>query len=127
MFGDNGGQSLDETVGWITLTFDPSEAVKPGDRLTVIMPPPEPARPLPQQIPLKHAMGMLLTGRRVSAREGFELGFVNEVVAPEELASAAQERRDGLAQRIGQIRKRGPAVVELIELNVSEQTKAVTK
>ena len=25
---------------------------------------------LPRQIPLKHAMGMLLTGRRVSAREG---------------------------------------------------------
>ena len=35
---------------------------------------------LPRQIPLKHAMGMLLTGRRVSAREGFALGFVNEVV-----------------------------------------------
>jgi enoyl-CoA hydratase/carnithine racemase len=52
---------------------------------------------LPQQIPLKHAMGMLLTGRRVSAREGFELGFVNEVVPPEELASAARRWAERIA------------------------------
>jgi enoyl-CoA hydratase/carnithine racemase len=45
---------------------------------------------LPRQIGLKHAMGMLLTGRRVSAREGFELGFVNEVVKPAELKAAAR-------------------------------------
>src|SRR5438477_3394604 len=32
---------------------------------------------LPRSIPLKHAMGMLLTGRRVSAEEGYRLGFVN--------------------------------------------------
>jgi crotonobetainyl-CoA hydratase len=35
---------------------------------------------LPRQIPLKHAMGMLLTGRRVPAEEGMRIGFVNEVV-----------------------------------------------
>ena len=45
---------------------------------------------LPRAIPLKHAMGMLLTGRRVSAREGMALGFVNEVVAPAELMTAAK-------------------------------------
>jgi crotonobetainyl-CoA hydratase len=45
---------------------------------------------LPRAIPLKHAMGMLLTGRRVSAREGMALGFVNEVVAPAELLNAAK-------------------------------------
>jgi len=45
---------------------------------------------LPRQIGLKHAMGMMLTGRRVSAREGFDLGFVNEVVAPEELMPTAR-------------------------------------
>lgn len=44
---------------------------------------------LPRQIGLKRAMGMLLTGRRVSAQEGRELGFVNEVVpAGEALAGA---------------------------------------
>ena len=45
---------------------------------------------LPRAIPLKHAMGMLLTGRRVSAREGMALGFVNEVVPPAELLTAAR-------------------------------------
>jgi len=35
---------------------------------------------LPRQIGLKNAMGMMLTGRRVSAAEGQQLGFVNEVV-----------------------------------------------
>ena len=34
-------------------------------------------------------MGMILTARRVSAKEGLELGFVNEVVAPGELMAAA--------------------------------------
>ena len=36
---------------------------------------------LPRQIGLKQALGMILTGRHVSAVEGKELGFVNEVVA----------------------------------------------
>jgi len=45
---------------------------------------------LPRQIGLKRAMGMLLTGRRVSAREGLELGFVNEVVPAPELPAAAR-------------------------------------
>jgi len=34
---------------------------------------------LPRQIGLKQAMGMILTGRHVSAQEGKTLGFVNEV------------------------------------------------
>ncbi|MDA0823873.1 MAG: enoyl-CoA hydratase-related protein [Proteobacteria bacterium] len=36
---------------------------------------------LPRQIGLKNALGMILTGRHVSAAEGKTLGFVNEVVA----------------------------------------------
>jgi len=52
---------------------------------------------LPQQIPLKQAMGMLLTGRRVSAREGRELGFVNEVVPPEGLMPAARRWAEEIA------------------------------
>jgi len=35
---------------------------------------------LSRQIPLKKAMGMLLTGRHVAAQEGYELGFVTAVV-----------------------------------------------
>jgi len=46
---------------------------------------------LPRQIPMKQAMGMILTGRRVSAAEGKELGFVTEVV-PEGQALAAAKR-----------------------------------
>jgi enoyl-CoA hydratase/carnithine racemase len=50
---------------------------------------------LPRQIPLKQAMGMILTGRRVSAQEGKELGFVNEVV-PQGQAVEAAKRWAGL-------------------------------
>ncbi|MDQ2802055.1 MAG: enoyl-CoA hydratase-related protein [Pseudomonadota bacterium] len=46
---------------------------------------------LPRMIPQKQAMGMILTGRRVAAREGKELGFVNEVV-PEGEALAGAKR-----------------------------------
>ncbi len=49
---------------------------------------------LPRQIGLKRAMGMMLTGRRVGAEEGERLGFVNEVVAPEELLAAARRWAD---------------------------------
>src|SRR5580658_2611168 len=45
---------------------------------------------LPRQIGLKRAMGMILTGRRVTAGEGLELGFVNEVTSKEELLPAAR-------------------------------------
>jgi enoyl-CoA hydratase/carnithine racemase len=44
---------------------------------------------LPRTIGLKRAMGMILTARRVSAAEGYELGFVNEVVPHAELLAAA--------------------------------------
>ena len=45
---------------------------------------------LPRQIGLKRAMGMILTARHVTAREGHELGFVNEVVPPGEALAAAE-------------------------------------
>ncbi len=45
---------------------------------------------LPRQIGLKNAMGMLLTGRRVGAQEGRELGFVNEVVPHDQLMKSAR-------------------------------------
>lgn len=44
---------------------------------------------LPQQIPFKKAMDIILTGRRVPAQEAFALGFVNEVVAAGETLDAA--------------------------------------
>lgn len=45
---------------------------------------------LPRAIGLKRAMGMILTARRVSAQEGVELGFVNEVAAPGDLMEVAR-------------------------------------
>jgi enoyl-CoA hydratase/carnithine racemase len=45
---------------------------------------------LSRQIPLKKAMGMMLTGRRVSAQEGYELGFVTKVVPHAQLMAEAR-------------------------------------
>ena len=45
---------------------------------------------LPREIGMKQAMGMLLTGRRVSAEEGKQLGFVNEVVPAGQALEAAK-------------------------------------
>jgi enoyl-CoA hydratase/carnithine racemase len=45
---------------------------------------------LPRLIGLKNAMGMILTGRRVSAAEGKVLGFVNEVSAPGDVMATAR-------------------------------------
>src|SRR5260370_17918930 len=39
------------------------------------------AHRLPQQIPLKQAMGMLLTGRQITAQEAYRIGLANEVVS----------------------------------------------
>ena len=49
---------------------------------------------LPREIGLKHAMGLMLTGRRVSAQEGVELGFVNEVVVGDVLGAARRWATD---------------------------------
>ena len=40
---------------------------------------------LPRQIGSKRALGMILTGRHVTPQEGYDLGFVNEVVPHDEL------------------------------------------
>ena len=45
---------------------------------------------LPRMIPLKHAMGMMLTGRRVGADEGCRLGFVTAVVPHDRLMAEAR-------------------------------------
>ena len=45
---------------------------------------------LSRQIPMKRAMGMILTGRRVTAAEGYQLGFVTEVVPEGEALAAAR-------------------------------------
>jgi crotonobetainyl-CoA hydratase len=45
---------------------------------------------LPQYVPPKIAMGMMLTGKPISAAEAKQLGLVNEVVPMKDLAAAAE-------------------------------------
>src|SRR5581483_9002840 len=45
---------------------------------------------LPRQIPLKIAMGMMLTGKHITAQEAHALGIVNEVVPLKDLLPAVE-------------------------------------
>jgi crotonobetainyl-CoA hydratase len=53
---------------------------------------------LPRMIPLKLAMGMILTGRRVTAAEGREMGFVTDVVPHADLMRRAREWADQILE-----------------------------
>ncbi|MFC1908890.1 enoyl-CoA hydratase-related protein [Chloroflexota bacterium] len=46
---------------------------------------------LPRQVPLKVAMGMILTGRQITAEEAYRIGLVNEVVPLPELMETAEK------------------------------------
>ena len=46
---------------------------------------------LPRMIPQKQALGMILTGRRVTAKEGKKLGFVNEVTTQAGLMATSKQ------------------------------------
>jgi len=45
---------------------------------------------LPRQVPQKIAMGMILTGRQITAQEAYRIGLVNEVVPLVELMPTAE-------------------------------------
>jgi enoyl-CoA hydratase/carnithine racemase len=53
---------------------------------------------LPRQLPLKVAMGIILTGRRVHAQEALQLGIVNEVVPHDDLMKAARRWADQILE-----------------------------
>ena len=53
---------------------------------------------LPRHIPLKVAMGMMLTGRPITAQQGRELGLVNEVVPAGELRACAERWAGWIAE-----------------------------
>ncbi|MBM04072.1 MAG: enoyl-CoA hydratase [Chloroflexi bacterium] len=53
---------------------------------------------LPRHIPIKIAMGMILTGRRISAEEALNLGLVNEVVPIEDLMDTAERWANEILQ-----------------------------
>jgi enoyl-CoA hydratase/carnithine racemase len=51
---------------------------------------------LQRQMPYRQAMGMLFTGKRISAKRALELGLVNEVVPRAELDAAVQRWVDDM-------------------------------
>jgi dehydration protein DpgD len=53
---------------------------------------------LARHVPLKVAMGMLLTGRRVPALEAYRIGLVNEVVPFADLLMAARRWADAILE-----------------------------
>ena len=79
---------------------------------------------LPREIGLKQAMGIMLTGRRVSAREGYEMGFVNEVTSGDVLDAAKRWAGEILACSPLSIRATKEAVLKGLFLETSEALKA---
>jgi enoyl-CoA hydratase/carnithine racemase len=51
---------------------------------------------LQRQIPFRHAMGLLLTGRRMKAAEALAMGLINEVTTRENLDTAVQRWVDDI-------------------------------
>lgn len=73
---------------------------------------------LPQVIGLKRSMGILLTGRRVSAQEGYDLGFVNEVTTEPVLRAAKRWANDILSCSPLSIRATKQAVLKGFQTSV---------
>ena len=65
--------------------------------------PPIAAVMLSRMIPHHRAMELLLTGETINAREAYQLGLVNRVVPPEDLATAAEELIGSLTSLSGSI------------------------
>ena len=53
---------------------------------------------LPRHVPLKRALGMMLTARRISAQEAYEIGLVNEIVPLNSLMNAAKRWADEILE-----------------------------
>ena len=108
-------QSTDIRIASRTASFGLSEAKRglvPGGGSMVR---------LPRQIPYCKAMEILLLGDRISAEEAHRIGFVNEVVEPEELMPRALE----IAQRLAKnaplaLRKIKEAVIRTSGLPLEE-------
>ena len=76
---------------------------------------------LPRTIGLKRAMGMMLTGRRVSAEEGERFGFVNEVVEPAALLPRALAAADAIAANAPlAVRETRRGMRELLHLSLAD-------
>lgn len=79
---------------------------------------------LPRIIGLQRAMGMLLTGRRVSAQEGYALGFVTEVTDGDVLEAARRWAGEILACSPMSIRATKEATHRGLTISVQEGMEA---
>ncbi|MGE7963241.1 enoyl-CoA hydratase-related protein [Pseudomonas sp. NPDC089918] len=75
---------------------------------------------LPGLIGLKRSMGMVLTGRRVSASQGYELGFVNEVTDGDVLALARKWADELLACSPLSVRATKEAVMRGLDVPLAQ-------
>jgi crotonobetainyl-CoA hydratase len=75
---------------------------------------------LPALIGLKRSMGMILTGRRVTASEGHQLGFVNEVTEGDVLALARSWADEVLACSPLAVRASKAAVMRGADVSVEQ-------
>jgi crotonobetainyl-CoA hydratase len=75
---------------------------------------------LPQMVGLKRAMDMLLTGRRIPAREAFELGIINEVVEDDVLGAARRWAAQILACSPMSVRATKEAVLRGLSTSVED-------
>jgi enoyl-CoA hydratase/carnithine racemase len=76
---------------------------------------------LPRQLPLKIAMGYLLTGKNISAEEAQRWGLVNEVVPAAELMDAARRWANEIAEAAPlSVRATKEAALAGLELSLDE-------
>ena len=80
---------------------------------------------LPRVIGLKRAMGMMLTGKSVTASEGQQLGFVNEVVTNDVLGAARCWAADILACSPMSVRATKEAVLRGMDTSLEESVESV--
>lgn len=78
---------------------------------------------LPREVGLKRAMGMMLTGRRVTADEGVALGFVNEVVGGDVMVAARRWAAEILACSPMAVRATKDAVMRALTTPIGEALK----
>jgi dehydration protein DpgD len=83
---------------------------------------------LARQIPLKLAMGYLLTGRRFGASQALQMGLVNQVVPPGELDDCVAEWTDDLVRSAPlAVRAIKEAVLRSLDLTLEEAFTAFYK
>lgn len=80
---------------------------------------------LPRVIGLKRAMGMMLTGKAVTAAEGLQYGFVNEVVSEDVMGAARRWATDILACSPMSIRATKEAVLRGMDAALEDSAETV--